>query len=64
MTADKPRLKIIGEDGSAFAILGKAFRQAREAGWTQEQIEDYKARATAGDYNNLLRVTMGFFDVE
>lgn len=64
MTETKPRLKLVGTDGNAYAILGKAFRAARLAGWTQERIEEYKAKATSGDYNNLLAVTMEYFRVE
>ena len=59
----KPVLKLIGRNGNAFMILGLAFRAARKAGWTREQIDAYKAAATAGDYDNLLRVTMERFDV-
>lgn len=59
----KPKLKLIGQDGNAFAILGKARRAAREAGWTKEQLEDFMDLAEEGDYNNLLKVVMEHFDV-
>ena len=59
----RPVLKLIGTDGNAFAILGKAFRAARAAGWTQAQLDAFKARATAGDYNTLLTVVQEAFDV-
>jgi len=59
----KPPLKLVGEDGNAFAILGRAFRAAREAGWCRFRFEQYKAKATSGDYDNLLAVTMEYFDV-
>lgn len=64
MNKEKPTLKIIGEDGNAFAIMGKAQRVARIAGWSKEKIDKYMAEAKSGDYNNLLRVTMDYFDVE
>ena len=60
---NKPKLKLVGENGNAFAILGKAFKVARQAGWTKEQIEEFKSKATSGDYNNLLAVCMEYFDV-
>ena len=63
-TEKKPRLKLTGEDGNAFAILGKAFREARRAGWSPEKIKEYKDKATKGDYDNLLAVTTQYFNVE
>ena len=62
--AERPVVKLIGQDGNAFAILGLAIRAAKKVGWTQAQIDDYKQKATSGDYDNLLRVTMEMFDVE
>lgn len=59
----KPKLKLVGQDGNAFAILGRAFKAARKAKWTKEQMDAYRAEATSGDYNNLLRVTTEYFDV-
>ncbi len=59
----KPKLKLVGEDGNAFMVLGLAARAARRAGWTREQIQEYQAEATSGDYDNLLAVTCEHFDV-
>lgn len=44
----KPELKLVGEDGNAFAILGKAARVARTAGWSQEEIRNSRRRPPAG----------------
>ena len=60
----RPRLQLVGQDGNAFMILGLALRAARRAGWSQEQIEEYKQKATSGNYDNLLGVTMEYFDVQ
>lgn len=57
----KPTLKIIGTDGNAFAILGKAQRVARENDMDWNTIQ---AEATNGDYDHLLRTMMKYFDVE
>jgi hypothetical protein len=59
----KPKLKLVGEDGNAFAILGRARQAAQAAGWTPEQIKVYTDAATAGNYDNLLAVTQEQFDV-
>ena len=60
----KPRLVLTGKDGNAFAILGAARKAARRAGWSNQQIDNYTSAATAGDYGNLLAITMQMFEVE
>lgn len=60
---EKPKLKIIGENGNAFNILGLAQRAAKKAKWSQDQIDTYMKEAMSGDYNNLLAVTSKYFDV-
>jgi len=57
----RPSLKLVGEDGNAFAILGRAHRAARKAGMPEEQWKAIQAEATAGDYNNLLVTMMKHF---
>jgi hypothetical protein len=57
----KPALKIIGEDGNAFAILGKASRVAKENGMDWDKIHK---QATSGDYNHLLMIMMKYFNIE
>lgn len=59
---NKPKLSLIGEDGNAFAILGRARRAAKKAGWTDAQYNEYSEKAKNGDYNHLLCVTMEYFD--
>lgn len=60
---NKPKLKLVGEDGNAFMILGLAQRAAKKAGWTKEQIDEYMTKAMAGNYDHLLQTTMEYFDV-
>ena len=60
----KPPLTLVGQDGNAFAILGRAIRAAQHAGWPQQWIDEYKSKATSGDYDHLLAVTMNYFDVQ
>jgi len=60
----RPRVKLIGEDGNAFNILGKCRQAAKKANWTDEQWSQFKAEATDGDYNRLLQVVMEHFEVE
>jgi hypothetical protein len=64
MEDNKPEVKLIGEDGNAFAIIGRCRRAAKKAGWTEEQIERFTTEATSGDYDHLLQTVMEYFDVE
>ncbi len=59
----KPELVLVGEDGNAFSILGRARRAARGAGWTTEEWEAVMAEAMSGDYDHLLATMMEHFDV-
>ncbi len=65
---EKPALKILGENGNAFAIMGAAKKAYRnhfggedggEAPWSEIQEE-----MTSGDYDNLLETVSRYFDVE
>jgi len=57
------RLKLVGEDGNAFSIMGRA-RQALRRNGRSDLIEAYTKEATSGDYTNLLGVTMRYFVVD
>lgn len=59
---DKPRLELVGLDGNAFMILGRAKGSARDAGWTPEQISNFITEAKSGDYDHLLQTCMEHFD--
>lgn len=56
----KPTLKLSGEDGNAFFILGRASRIAKQNNmdWSKIQKE-----ATAGDYDHLLQTMNKHFNV-
>ena len=55
-------VKLVGEDGNAFDILGRTTRSMREFGVPSDVVDEYVKQATAGDYNNLLRVTCAWVD--
>ena len=63
MSETKPILRLVGESGNAFAILGRA-RKVALKNWGQEKWEEIKAEATSGDYSNLLATMDKYFDVE
>ncbi|MCH6552220.1 MAG: hypothetical protein IH804_09450 [Planctomycetes bacterium] len=58
----KPRLQLVGEDSNALAILGRAQRAAREAGWSGERIEDVMIEAISGGYGHLVTTMIRYFD--
>jgi hypothetical protein len=56
MTTKYPNVKVrlVGEDGNAFAILGRVKNAMRKARVPKEEIDAFMAEATAGDYDGLL----------
>ena len=57
----KPQLSIIGSDGNAFALLGKARQVAIKNGLDWAKISE---EAMSGDYNHLLSTLMKYFEVD
>jgi hypothetical protein len=62
LIADRPVLTLIGHDGNAFAVLGKARRALLLAGHGDEWAA-FVAEATSADYDHLLAVVMDWFEV-
>lgn len=57
------RVRLVGEDGNAFAILACCREAARRAGLPEEQIDAFTAEATSGDYNHLLATCVRWFEI-
>lgn len=57
-------VQLLGEDGNAFAIMGKVRKALKRAGYSKEFIDQYVQEATSGDYDHLLQVTMRYVEVE
>jgi len=60
----KPTVKLIGQDGNAFAIMGNIKRALKRAGADREYIDEYLKEATSGDYNTLLTASMKYVNIE
>ena len=58
------RVKLIGEDGNAFYILGKVQSALRRGGKGKEFIDAFTKEATSGDYYPLLATVMEVVEVE
>jgi hypothetical protein len=57
-------VKLVGNDGNAFAIMGAVTKALRKAGATQDEIQEYMTESMSGDYDNLLRTAMKWVNVE
>ena len=56
------KVKLIGNDGNAFYILG-AVRRALEKAGHKDLAKQYMKEATTGDYDHLLAVTQEYVEV-
>ena len=54
---------LVGEDGNAFAILGRVMQALRRNKVSKEEIDAFKTEATSGDYDNLLQTVMRWVTV-
>ena len=52
------KVRLSGEDGNAFAILGRVTRALRDAHVPLEERKEFQAEATKTDYNNVLQTVM------
>jgi hypothetical protein len=57
-------VSMVGEDGNAFAILGRVQKGLRDAGVEPEEVRAFVDEATAGDYDELLATVMRWVTVE
>ncbi len=56
------RVKLVGENGNAFNLLGICRRAAEAAGVPADEIKAFANDATSGDYNHFLGVCQRWFD--
>ena len=52
----KLNLNLEGKNGNAFCLLGYFMKEAKKAGWTEEEIKKVVEDAKSGDYDHLLQV--------
>jgi hypothetical protein len=55
-------VKLVGEDGNAFAILGRV-KTAIKKSDKPELASEFMAEAMSGDYDHLLQTCMEYVDV-
>lgn len=47
-------MELTGQDGNAFAIMGRVAMAMRKAGVSKREVNAYLEEATTGDYDDLL----------
>lgn len=57
-------VRLVGQNGNAFNILGICLRAMRLAGLSQEEREIFHAEATSSNYDHLLATCLKWFEVE
>lgn len=57
-------VRLTGEDGNAFNILGICLRAMRQAGLNQKERDAFQAEAISGNYDHLLATCFKWFEVE
>ena len=57
------KVRLVGEDGNAYAILGRMKGALRRGGVTGEEIRKFQDEATSGDYDHLLATCAEWVDV-
>jgi hypothetical protein len=58
-------VKLAGEDGNAFVIIGKVSKSLRRNGVPDNEVKAFQQEVTnAADYDELLRIVMEHVEVE
>ena len=55
---NKVKLRLVGLDGNAFALMGAFTSAARKQGWEKSEIDEVINDCMSDDYDHLLNVLM------
>lgn len=58
------KVRLVGQDGNAFAIIGRVTKAMQRAKVSLQEINQFQAESMSGDYNHLLSVVMSYVEVE
>ena len=64
MTKPYVKIDLSGPQGNAFVVLGMCQSAAKQAQWTEEEIQSFMDNATSGDYKHLLDVVRDNFELD
>ena len=56
-------VKLVGQDGNAFFIIGRVRQALRREGVDEATVEAFSEEAMSGDYDNVLRTAMRWVEV-
>lgn len=59
----KAKVKLVGQDGNAFNLLGLCRVAGKKAGYTSEQLKAFSDEAMSGNYDHLLQTCCKWFEV-
>lgn len=57
-------VRLSGDDGNAFVVMGKVNRALKEAKVPKEERDKFMQEAQSGDYDHLLQTCMKWVNVE
>lgn len=57
-------VQLSGEDGNAYAIIGRVRKALQLGGATMDEVMEFHAEATSGDYDHLLQTCMRWVEVD
>lgn len=57
-------VRFVGEDGNAFAIIGRVRRALLHGGVSRDAVDRFTKEATSGNYDHLLLTVMDWVHVD
>ncbi len=60
MIDKKVNLDLVGVNGNAFSVMQAFRQQAKQEGWTKEEIDEVLKEAMSGDYDHLLQTIISY----
>lgn len=57
------KVKLIGEDGNVFYILGKVLLALKKGGYNKKFQDEFIKEATSGDYNHVIATINDYVEI-
>ncbi len=61
---DKPKCRLVGEDGNIFSILGRVMKVLKESGKPDKAQECSTRVMASGSYDEALKIIIEYVEVE
>ena len=56
-------VRLSGEDGNAFFIIGRVSKALKQAGVPADEVDEFRSEAMSGDYDHLLQTCIRWVEV-